>query len=368
MRHLSFVFFTIFLSISISLTIAEWFLSYQRQSIERSDRLEPGMILYDPRLGWRLNPNWQGSHKHHDFNVDYSINRFGFRGRASSETDTPRYAVVGDSFSFGQGVGDDSTFVALLDEAFAKAEFLNFSVPGYSTDQQYLLIRDRVSLFKPDVLLLVVYLGNDLFDNARPFPLQGDHAKPYYRLHPDGRLELLNTPVPGESKPAAARADDLTNLVLGQSLSPPTALQRWLGGFEITRRLGLFQPAYHGDDAGFEARFGYNLALFRALVERISVSASELQASLTVVLLPGRSYVENPDSVSAGYQDFLRRSLLNDLSTMAGVETIDLAIALREAREREGYGLYYPNEGHLSPQGHIVVARLLGERLSEKVF
>ena len=168
--------------------------------------------------------------------------------------------------------------------------------------------------------------------------------------------------------PAAARTDNLTQLVLGESQSPPTVLQRWLGDFEITRRLGLFQPDDRVDDAGFAARFSYHRALFKALIERISGSARELQAALTVVLLPGRSYVDNPASVSAGYQDFLRRSLLSDLSSMADVETIDLAVALREARDKGNDELYYPNEGHLSPQGHVLVARLLGERLAKKVF
>ncbi|HXK55947.1 MAG TPA: SGNH/GDSL hydrolase family protein [Gammaproteobacteria bacterium] len=362
-RHLSFLFLTVCLSTGISLYAVEWFLSYQRQTIEQSDRLAPGMVLYDPRLGWRLKPNWFGSHKHYDFDVEYRVNQFGLRGRLPAQPGARRYAVIGDSFAFGQGVNDDRTFVHLLDEAGTAAEFLNFSVPGYSTDQQYLMIRDRVSLFKPDVLVLVVYLGNDLFDNARPFPLQGDHAKPYFRLNPDGSLELLNTPVPSETKPAAVRTDNLTNLVLGESQPPPTNLQRWLGGFEITRRLGLFQPDFRGDEAGFQARFGYNLALFRALVERISGSARELRAELTLALLPGRSFVENPGSLSAGYQDFLRRSILSDLSTMAGIETIDLATALRDAHESGKNGLYYPHEGHLTPQGHLLVAGLLAERL-----
>lgn len=362
-RHRIFAIITIFLSVTASLAAIEWLLSYQRQMIERSDQLQPGMILYDPRLGWRLKPNWFGSHKHYDYDVYYSINKFGFRGPPPPQTGKLRFALVGDSFTFGQGVGDDQTFVHLLNEAGKGTEFLNFGVPGYSTDQQYLMIRERVGLFKPDVLVLVVYLANDLFDNERQYPLQGDHAKPYFHLHPDGGLELLNTPVPTESRPAAARTDSLTNLVLGESQPPPTTLQRWLGGFEITRRLGMFQPVYRGDDADFEARFSYTLALLRALVGRISESARELQAELTVALLPGRSFVENPEGLSAGYQDFLRRSLLRDLSTMAGVKVIDLAGALREAQQQGKGGLYYPNDGHLSPQGHLLLARLIGERL-----
>ncbi len=362
-RQRLFALFTLSLSLSASLFAAEWFLSYQRQTVELSDRLEPGMILYDPRLGWRLKPNWFGSHKHYDFDVNYNINRFGFRGRPPTELESRRYAVVGDSFSFGQGVNDEQTFVHLLDEADKEAEFLNFSVPGYSTDQQYLLIRDRVRLFKPDVLVLVVYLGNDLFDNERPYPLQGDHAKPYFRMLPDGGLALQNTPVPMESKPAAARGESLTSLVLGESQPPPTMLQRWLGGFEIVRRLGLFQSAHQWDDRGFEMRFSYHLKLFQLLVGRVLETTREWQAEFKLVLLPGRSFVEKPNSLSAGYQDFLRKGLLRDLSAIKEVEVVDLAIALCEARDAGSSGLYYPNEGHLSPAGHVLVARLLNEHL-----
>jgi hypothetical protein len=30
--------------------------------------------------------------------------------------------------------------------------------------------------------VLITYLGNDLFDNQLPFPLQADNAKPFFEL------------------------------------------------------------------------------------------------------------------------------------------------------------------------------------------
>lgn len=53
-RRWFYALFTICLSLSISLYAAEWLLSYQRHTIETSDQLQPGMIVYDPRLGLRL--------------------------------------------------------------------------------------------------------------------------------------------------------------------------------------------------------------------------------------------------------------------------------------------------------------------------
>ena len=355
--------FTVLVSLSISIWAAEWLLAWQRRAIEESDQLQPGMIIYDARLGWRLKPGWFGFHQHHDFQVDYSINRFGLRGHAPQPATERRFAVVGDSFTFGQGVNEEQTFVYLIGEAERGVEFLNFGVPGYSTDQQYLLIRDRVRLFKPDVVLLVVYLGNDLFDNQRPFPLQGDHAKPYFKQQNDGSLVLRNSPVPLLTQPAAARAESLTELVLGTSLPQSSGLVRWLGSLETTRRLGLFQMQQKLDDTVLEQRFASYLQLFRSILLLILESTGEWQAELKLVLLPGQSFVEQPDSLSAGYQDFLRRALLRDLATVEGIQLFDLASALREAWQAGGNRLYHPNEGHLSVAGHQFVAGWLAERL-----
>ncbi len=78
------------------------------------------------------------------------------------------------------------TFVHILRSKAPPANaYLNFGIPGYSTDQEYLLIKQQVLYFNPDVILLVVYLANDLFDNELPFPLQANSAKPYFELSPE---------------------------------------------------------------------------------------------------------------------------------------------------------------------------------------
>lgn len=129
---------SIVLGLVVALATAETILRYTNQRIQDSDRLDPGMMLYDSLLGWRLKPNWSGFHEHHDFKVQYSINPFGFRGNFN-EPKRPRgqtYAIVGDSFSFGLGVNDSDTFAHKLNTQLGqKNTYLNFSVPGYSADR-----------------------------------------------------------------------------------------------------------------------------------------------------------------------------------------------------------------------------------------
>ena len=172
-RRVLFVSIILLVSLGGGLIGSEAILRYRSRFIRDSNRLDPGLILYDERLGWRLAPGREGRHRHHDFDVRYATNRYGFRGdfRMNQGGEGLRYAFVGDSFTFSFGVGDHETFVAILNsKATGGGTFLNFGVPGYSTDQEYLLIRERVFSFRPDVILLVVYLAGMLRKRHRNHP------------------------------------------------------------------------------------------------------------------------------------------------------------------------------------------------------
>lgn len=358
-----FIFLSLTLSLSFSIVIAEWVLRYQRQSIEHeintSERMEPGMILYDAQLGWKLKPYWSGKHHHYDYDVTYNIDRDGFR-RSETRRENVDYAVVGDSFSFGLGVNDDETFAALLNASSEeKNVYRNYSVPGYSTDQQLLLLNRLKDRIDTDVLL-VVYLGNDIFDNMRGYPLQAEHAKPYFKLT-DNTLSLENTPVPLAPKSAAARKNTISNIVLGQPHHAKN-FSDWFARLEINRRLGLFQQKAALTDEEMDHQFSESLKLFNALVYEIHKLTNKSARKLNVVLLPGRSYVEQPESVSAQYQEYFRQMIQSSLD-VSSIKVMDLAAHLRALHDKGIHKLYYPNEGHLTPLGHQYVADYLAVQI-----
>jgi len=106
------------LGIITAFVMAEFYLRYRADRIQKSNNLEIGMVKYDRLLGWKLMPGWQGNHKHFDFQVTHTINAYGFRFdfntiRSGCEN---LYAVVGDSFTFGMGVENGQTFVGLLNK------------------------------------------------------------------------------------------------------------------------------------------------------------------------------------------------------------------------------------------------------------
>ena len=80
---------------------------------------------------------------------------------------TFRIVGIGDSWTFGHGVADDETFLAVLgarlngDGARRPFEVVNTGVPGYNTAMEVEVLADRGLAYEPDVVVLQ-YCANDL--------------------------------------------------------------------------------------------------------------------------------------------------------------------------------------------------------------
>jgi len=349
---------TVSVSVLLSIIVMEVVLRWSASPSDSGGRLDDGLFGYDARLGWTVSRDWRGGHVHSDYDVKYTTNGFGHRGVPVATAKQPgekRYAYLGDSFTFGMGVNDDETFTEVL-ASRGKVRHLNFGVPGYSTDQEVLYAEDKVARFEPDVVVLVVYLGNDLIDNLAPYPLQVDFAKPYFELE-NGNLAIRNTPVPRQPKPAALRARSFSSVVL-QGVKTKQSL---LGRSEILRRLGYRDRA--DDISGVLAdNVEPSIELFDALLQRLDEGVRSMNAKLVVALLPGRSFVHEPRGYSAQYQDYIRRLIMARLKK-TDIGVLDLGSELRRQFDKGETDLYFPLDGHLTVNGHRIMADFLGQEL-----
>lgn len=353
------------IALTVGLGVLEWYLHNQRSSVGSSDQLEPGMIEYDPVLGWRLQANWEGKHKNYDFSARYVIDGRGFRADTSWSQRSPTRpltAVVGDSFVFGFGVNDDQTFVHRLDQAAPGGmAFANFAVPGFSTDQEALLLEREIIPLHPRRILLIVYLGNDLLDNPRSSPLQVKSAKPYFEVPPVGGLVLRNTPVPLRDGPAPA-PEGLTQAVLGPDPAAWPLRTRLEQRFEVFRLVNQVLGAEEVPDSFFSSRFAPAVRLFDQILARIRHDCVEAGVELVIGTLAGRSYVELPGSLSAQYQEYFRTEVVRTAQRQ-DLRVIDIAAGLRARADSTSQPWYFPNDGHLTAAGHRVVADILFKAL-----
>jgi hypothetical protein len=114
------------------------------------------------------------------------INSSGFRG---PEFPAPvpgalRIALVGDSFTFGNGVDWEDTLGERLQshvEALGRpAQVLNCGVPGYNAEHVALVARERVLPLQPD-LLVYVFFANDMEASEERVEVPPDAViDPYY--------------------------------------------------------------------------------------------------------------------------------------------------------------------------------------------
>ena len=212
---------TFIFSAIICVCVVEYFFVWRSNHIAKSSHMDMGLIRYHSQLGWKLSPSWQGRHSHFDFDVAYSTSSTGLRNGASDQrknsSPVARIALVGDSFTFGLGVNDKDTFHAILDKNDTTREYLNFGVPGYSTDQQFLFIKSYQGTSKIDHYVILFYLGNDIVDNTRAYPIQAPNGKPYFVVD-SGNLLLKNTPVPKSTKPPQSKPVTIDSIIFGQEL------------------------------------------------------------------------------------------------------------------------------------------------------
>ena len=120
------------------------------------------------------------------------FNREGFRGPdlpyEKAET-VRRIAVIGDSMTVLVATEEEKTWVAvlerLLNQEFADKlwEVMNFGVSSASTGQELVLYQEVVSNYQPDIIILALFVGNDVTDNSR---LLTRAPRIYFDLAPDG--------------------------------------------------------------------------------------------------------------------------------------------------------------------------------------
>lgn len=183
--------------------------------IQESDALLSGhRYVYDPVYGWKNIPNWRAWTNLRPL----SINARGMRGPdvdLIKPPSTSRLLVLGDSFAWGYGVGDDEVFTRRLEARLISGgenwQVLNGSVSGWGTDQELLFLEREGIRFSPDVVVLAFFIGNDP-ENVRD-SIQYNLHKPIFT---DLDLELENQPVPlpGSDAPRMTIAADPLDLTL----------------------------------------------------------------------------------------------------------------------------------------------------------
>ncbi|HEV2955564.1 MAG TPA: SGNH/GDSL hydrolase family protein [Xanthobacteraceae bacterium] len=272
---------------------------------ELRDSYEPGRALlfrHDAELGWAPIPNasttFTGTRT-----VAVTNNSLGLRDVEPAGPHKPTVMFVGDSFVWGYDVEANERFTERLRSELPAARIVNAGVPGYGTDQEYLLLARIWSAVSPDVVVLMFCTGNDRLDNSANMR-NGGYYKPYLARAADGGWRFAGQPVPW-SRHVFFRDNALVRNL-------------WLARAAVTGFVQLAHPEIEVPDP----------------TERLVEMMRELVEARGAKFLVGLQYHE------ARLEGFLRAR---------GIP----AAAFDDAPT-------YPSDGfHWTPQGHAVVAQRL---------
>jgi hypothetical protein len=96
------------------------------------------------------------------------INSYGYRGKLvkpSNKYLKPNIVVLGDSYSFGEGVDEGAQYSAVLDrELNGQYDVINLAVPGWGLTQEIRRYFEFGILFNPRIVILQ-FVTNDPVDN-----------------------------------------------------------------------------------------------------------------------------------------------------------------------------------------------------------
>ncbi len=133
---------------------------------------EDTVVKPDALLGYTHMENKSLTYRQEGYSRS-KTNALGFRDKSYSLTKpagTTRICVLGDSMTVGMEVPPEKTFSKLLEarlnkEQNGKFEVMNCGMSGYGTGQEYLVYKQKVEQFHPDVVL-VTYNYGDSDDNV----------------------------------------------------------------------------------------------------------------------------------------------------------------------------------------------------------
>ncbi len=304
-------------------------------------KMDNSLFTDDVTLRVVMAPNIKTTH--------YNTNSLGIRGPnlKAKLADQKRILAIGDSFTLGMQVADNETFPARLSQELGDSvSILNAGVPGYGTEQATGLMRRLIPLVQPEAVLLTIYAGNDLRDNANWAASPGMPSKP----------------PPVVTAPPPQRSSWLVNLAQHSRLVAYTLMFSDLRQAENDFRIAEFKD----EILPFTSRDHLNPLMppTRNAIRKFGDACRELRVRCGVAIVPP-AFVVHTERLERTFEAFGIKADDTEIESPQRmirsavphpIPVIDLTDTLKSNAHREPYLIFDP---HFSAEGHAITATAL---------
>jgi len=259
------------------------------------------------------------------------------------------------------------------DRSYYRYEIMNFGVVGYGTAQELETFRHRVLQFDPDMAILFVYLGNDLFNNSRE--LDPEPNRLHYALNDSGDLVRLPFTISDNFIKRWLRHHSKAYLFVRDRIKTVQAISRTL------RTLGLMQKTIPPGDES--KRPGPDLLqksqylldtpppierawlITETLIGELQRLSFENSVPLRLVIIPTKEQILNTPPKTLEINQFdMQKSIqtMDEICHRLEIDCLQLADAFR-GPQVSVEECFFENVGHWTEIGHAVAAQAVSEWL-----
>ena len=348
----------------------------------------------DPVLGARLIPGMRGwwTQEDREFVVPVQINQHGLRDVERDYTkpaDVFRVMVLGDSFVEAMHVPLEATFPHVLGQQLNRGdgpriEVMGAGVSGYGTASELLYFEREGKRYKPDLVVLAFYPGNDVKNNS---PTLEDKLRPAYTT--DGALQK----VVGDASPKPLHG--------WRALLARSAAYHYIRKVLLTRQPALADAlARHGllqrdviptvpERDGVPVDYGVYAsaptpewqeawAHTERLLSELQGATAASGAQLVIAIVSSRDQVypqwwqevvdTYPRMQSQTWDLSAPQRHIESWCAQHGVPCVALAPTFREAASHSVEPLHFHHDGHWTATGHHLAASVLKDFLEQHGF
>jgi lysophospholipase L1-like esterase len=347
---------------------------------------------YHPVLGWEKIPGKEGKFKSPEYTTFEKVNSKGLRGKEYSYEKPKgiyRILFLGDSFTEGYSVNEEMLFTNVLqrklEEEFHTNMFqiINGGTTGYSTDQEYLFFKHEGGKYSPDLVIIMMYY-NDIYYNIKPYYLE--FPKPLLDFS-NGGIAPVNTPLPQKKDWLGGRQTE----GIGRYLIGIKSWVRRLSLYEFLRyRIRQIPALSHflqrvgimTEERLCPGELPHEFGVFfkeplpeidkawdatQIILRNLKRRCKDQQIQLAVFMIPDRFQIGNhffnllrkryPSIHEESWDNHLPNRKMESICRQLGIDFIDPLETFVSSGKSQS--LYYPNDGHFTPDGNRLVADIL---------